>query len=206
MHHAFVDTYADLNTPLHKIGPRIKIILVIIFLLIIIFTPIRQGIPFLLYAAVLFSMIYISKIPLKFIFKKMGEIIPFITIISLSTLFRSGGHILFFSCVIKAVMAMMLLLLLSSTTKFTQLLEALKCLKTPGLFINLLSFMYRYSFLLEDEFLATKRAYLSRNVSSGKDFRAIRALGNIVGTLFIHAYERAERVYLAMCARGYDGE
>jgi cobalt/nickel transport system permease protein len=65
--------------------------------------------------------------------------------------------------------------------------------------------MYRYLFLLEDQLLRTKRAFESRNINKNS-FKIISALSNVLGTLFIRTYERAERVYMAMCARGYDGE
>jgi cobalt/nickel transport system permease protein len=65
--------------------------------------------------------------------------------------------------------------------------------------------MYRYLFLLEDQLLRTKRAFESRNINKN-GFKNIRALSNVLGTLFIRTYERAERIYMAMCARGYDGE
>jgi len=71
--------------------------------------------------------------------------------------------------------------------------------------LSLLSFMYRYLFLLEDQLLRTKRAFESRNINKN-GFKNIRALSNVLGTLFIRTYERAERIYMAMCARGYDGE
>lgn len=204
MHHSFIDTYADLDTPLHRIDARKKIIILIAFLLVIILTPARYTAAFLLYGIVIVGLIYTSRAPLKFIFKRVIEIMPFIIVISISTLFGKQGYALFFSCVIKATMAMLLVLIVSSTTKFTQLLEALRRLRMPKLFVDLLSFMYRYSFLLEDQFLRTKCAYMSRNVNNKNDFRKVRVLSNILGGIFIHTYERAERVYLAMCARGYD--
>jgi cobalt/nickel transport system permease protein len=103
-------------------------------------------------------------------------------------------------------LAIVLILVASSTTKLSHLLETLKQFKVPNIFINLLSFMYRYSFLLEDEFLRTSRAYQSRDINNKNNFRKVKILSNILGTLFIRTYERAERVYLAMCSRGYDNE
>jgi len=87
-----------------------------------------------------------------------------------------------------------------------QLLEALNQLRVPSLFVRILSFMYRYSFLLEDEFLRKRRAYESRRAGNSNNFRKARIFSNIIGTVFVHTYERAERIYLAMCARGYIGE
>jgi cobalt/nickel transport system permease protein len=36
------------------------------------------------------------------------------------------------------------------------------------------------------------------------NMQSLRDLGNIIATLFIRTYERSERVYLAMKARGFD--
>ena len=33
-----------------------------------------------------------------------------------------------------------------------------------------------------------------------------RSLANMIGVLFIRAYERSEAVYMAMCSRGFSGE
>jgi cobalt/nickel transport system permease protein len=145
-----------------------------------------------------------SKVPLNFIIKRLLEVLPFVAIIALSILFKQEGGMIFTGCCIKASIAVLLILLISATTKFNELLEALRRLHFPKLLIDLLSFMYRYSFLLEDQFLMARRAYQSRNAGAGNHFAAVQVLGNVVGSVFIRTYERAERVYLAMCARGYN--
>jgi len=206
MKHAFIDTYADLNTPLHKLNAKTKVIFLAIILLLIIFSPIRYFALFLLYGLVVAALIYLSKVPLRFIFKRVAEIAPFIIIISISALFKKQGYILFLNCTVKAILAIVLILIASSTTKFNHLLETLRQFKVPNIFIDLLSFMYRYSFLLEDEFLRASRAYQSRNINNKDNFSKVKILSNILGTIFMRTYERAERVYLAMCSRGYDNE
>jgi len=50
-----------------------------------------------------------------------------------------------------------------------------------------------------------KQARDSRNLGGGR-LRQIRTVGNMIGTLFIRSYERGERVYAAMMARGFDGQ
>jgi len=206
MHHAFVDEFANLKTPLHSVRPKAKAIFYFIILVAIVFSPIEHSFLFLSYGIFVALLIIISKIPLKFFLKRIIQILPFIVIISLASLFRKDANQCFLSCTTKSFLAVSLTLVLSATTKFTQLLEALKELRVPSLFIRILSFMYRYSFLLEDEFLRTKRAYESRAADSRNNFRKARAFGNIIGVVFVHTYERAERIYLAMCARGYNGE
>ena len=75
----------------------------------------------------------------------------------------------------------------------------------PWVMVMLLSFMYRYIFLLTDEVMRMKQARDSRNFG-GKRLWQIRTIGNMIGTLFIRSYERGERVYVAMLARGFDGQ
>lgn len=206
MKHAFIDVYADLNTPLHRMDARLKVVVLFLLLFLIIFSPIRNIPLFVFYAASTMALTCISRIPAGFIIKRAAGVLPFIVIISVSALFRKGGLVLFLNCLIKSMLAMFLVLLVSSTTKFNELLVAFRQLKMPGLFVSLLSFMYRYLFLLEDEVLKKKRAYESRNINNRNNLGKARVLGNILGIIFIHTYERAERVYLAMCARGYDGK
>jgi energy-coupling factor transporter transmembrane protein EcfT len=44
------------------------------------------------------------------------------------------------------------------------------------------------------------RTYINRRIN----FQSIKHLGAILASLFIRTYERSERVYLAMKARGFD--
>lgn len=74
----------------------------------------------------------------------------------------------------------------------------------PRVMIMILSFMYRYIFVLVDEVMRMRQARDSRNFG-GKRLWQLRTIGNMIGTLFIRSYERGERVYAAMLARGFDG-
>ena len=49
-----------------------------------------------------------------------------------------------------------------------------------------------------------KQARDSRNFG-GRRWWQIRTVGNMIGTLFVRTYERGERVYAAMAARGFNG-
>jgi cobalt/nickel transport system permease protein len=206
MRHAFIDTYANLDTVIHRLNAKAKVIFWAVFLLVIILTPITQRLLFFFYGAFTLILIYLSKVPANFICKRLANIFPFIILICLSALFKKQGYLLFISCTLKATLATLVTVLLSSTTRFTKILDALKALGVSPLFIYLFSFMYRYSFLLEDQLLRTTRAYTLRSINKRNNFNKIRILSNILGTIFIRTYERAERVYLAMCARGYTDE
>jgi cobalt/nickel transport system permease protein len=70
-----------------------------------------------------------------------------------------------------------------------------------------ISFMYRYLFVLVDEAMRLQTAREARSVGTGRNvvWRA-RVLGGMIGSLFIRSYERSERIYAAMLARGFAGE
>jgi len=75
----------------------------------------------------------------------------------------------------------------------------------PRVMVMILSFMYRYIFVLVDEAMRMRQARDSRNFGGSRLWQ-MRTIGNMIGTLFIRSYERGERVYAAMLARGFDGQ
>ncbi len=206
MRHAFFDVYAGMDSYLHRLNPKAKVIFFVIFLLTIVLTPAQNKIFLGAYGVIIVLLAYLARVPPAFILRGIIKALPFILVICISVLFRREGQGLFVIYALKALFAVTLTLIIFSTTSFIRLLEALNSFKIPKLFVDLLSFMYRYSFLVEDQLLRTQRAYKSRCVSKINKFQNIRILSNILGALFIRTYERAERIYLAMCARGYTYE
>jgi cobalt/nickel transport system permease protein len=76
--------------------------------------------------------------------------------------------------------------------------------------VAITGFLYRYLFVLADE---ARRMLQAREARSGAPdgrgggsvaWRA-QVTGSMAGTLFLRSYERSERIYMAMLARGYDG-
>jgi len=57
-------------------------------------------------------------------------------------------------------------------------------------------------FVLLDESQRMRRARLSRTFT-GRQARSWRTRASVLGQLFIRSGERAERIYGAMCARGW---
>lgn len=211
MKHSYLDRYSNLNSPIHRADPRLKILVALFFVLSILLTNSGNLLEFALYGLIIASLVIISRIPPLFILKRSLMIIPFIVLISLFLLFdRTGlsaeysGKVLFRGIVIKSYLAIVVLTLLSSTSTFPSLLQGLQRLKISKVFILLLSFMYRYIFILVDEAMRITRGKRSREFGAGK-WRQIKSTASLIGILFIRTYERGERVYSAMCSRGFDG-
>ena len=103
-------------------------------------------------------------------------------------------------------------LLLGFTTPFHDLVEGLRRLRLPRIMVGIMSFMYRYLGVLTDEASRMLRARAARSaalpgVRAGGSTRwRASVAGNLVGSLFLRSYERSERIYAAMLARGFEGD
>ena len=81
-------------------------------------------------------------------------------------------------------------------------LRVLKAARVPGLLITTLALMHRYLFVLMEEAERMRRARASRTFTRQRGVRW-QTLSTVVSQLFVRASERAERIYDAMCARGW---
>jgi len=62
----------------------------------------------------------------------------------------------------------------------------------------MVSITYRFIFLLIDEAYRMALAKEARTIKKMNKIDAMKTLGSMISSLFIGAYERGERVYLAM--------
>jgi len=224
MKHSFLDHYSDLDSPVHRLDPRSKLLAVLAFIVAVVLTPVGSWLAYCLYLFIVATLMLLSGVPKLYIFKRSLVIIPFVLLVAIFIPFFKEGeailnfqiwawHIsithsglqLFLSVLAKSWLSILSLVLLTSTTGFSSLLKGLEQLHMTRVMVMLLSFMYRYIFLLTDEVMRMKQARDSRNFGSRR-LRQIKTIGHMIGTLFIRSYERGERVYAAMVSRGFDGQ
>ena len=224
MKHSFIDKYSDLDSLIHRLDPRTKFIASLAFIVLVVLTPIRNWQAFALYFGLIATCLAISKLPHLYVLKRSLVIFPFVLMIAIFIPFFKPGEVvgsyniwlwkvsvtydgllILANVAVKAWLCILSLILLSATTRFGDLLKGLKQLGVPEVIVLILSFMYRYIFVLVDEVMRMRRARDSRNFGGGR-LRQLKTIGNMIGTLFIRSYERGERVYAAMLARGFDGE
>ncbi len=104
----------------------------------------------------------------------------------------------------KVVGGVMLLLLLSFTTTITKICMAARWMRIPETLIEVLSFVYRYLFLLFEETETMMSSQRSR-LGYVTWFKTIKSFGTLGGMLIIRSIIRAENAHTAMVSRGYDG-
>jgi cobalt/nickel transport system permease protein len=105
----------------------------------------------------------------------------------------------------KSFGALSCLYYLSLTTPFVSILNTLAKWKIPLLFIELMSLMYRFIFILLE---TCHHMLIAQKVRLGYSTyqTSLRSFSKLFATLFIHAFKRATLLYTALEARGYDGE
>ncbi len=104
----------------------------------------------------------------------------------------------------KVAGGVMLLLLLSFTTTISKICMAARWMKIPETLIEVMSFVYRYLFLLIEETETMMSSQRSR-LGYVTWFKTIKSFGNLGGVLIIRSIIRAESAHTAMISRGYDG-
>jgi cobalt/nickel transport system permease protein len=116
----------------------------------------------------------------------------------------SRGWITFLSLLIKSALTVTAALLLIATTGMDRLAGALRMLKIPRIFVLQLLLTYRYISVLMEEVARTLRAYSLRAPEQKGVHRS--AWGSLAGQLLLRTFDRAQRIYEAMCLRGFTGE
>ncbi|MFO7170516.1 MAG: cobalt ECF transporter T component CbiQ, partial [Chloroflexota bacterium] len=122
-----------------------------------------------------------------------------------------AGLVRFASIVLRSWLSVQAAILLVAATRFPDLMHALRHLRVPQLLVAIISFMYRYLDVLTDEVARLLRAREARSASvpgqpaGGTLLWRARVAGNMAGQLFLRSYERSDRVYSAMLARGFTG-
>ncbi len=224
MRHSFIDQYSDRDSFIHRLDPRTKFVSTLVFIVAVALTSPGRWQAFALYFLLVAILLLLSKVPFFYVLRRSLVIMPFVLVIAIFIPFFKEGEVagsyniwlwqvtvtysglqVLWNILIKAWLSILSLIWLTSTTKLTVLLRGLERLRMPRVMVMILSFMYRYIFVLVDEVMRMKQARDSRNFG-GRRLWHIRTIGNMIGTLFIRSYERGERVYAAMLARGFDGQ
>jgi cobalt/nickel transport system permease protein len=202
MRHGLIDRHSRLESPIHRLATAVKLCLSLAIVLSIVLLPRSRPILLAPIAVLLIGVALISRIPWRFLLRRLLILEPLALGVCVMTIFQPGGWRLFLILAAKCTLCLWTMLLLSNTTPFSELLHTLRRARVPALLITTMSLMYRYLFVLVDEAQRMKRARSSRTFNPERR-HAWRGTATVAGQLFVRASERAERVYGSMCARGW---
>jgi cobalt/nickel transport system permease protein len=200
--HWFDHHHSHTDSPIHRLPATLKLGAAFVIIVGTVLVPLHAGSWFLGVALLLLLAVLLSRIPLLFLFKRLLMLSPFVLGVALVNAFQPAGRAQWQAVAAKSTICLATVILVSNTTPFSNILQALKRVRVPGLLITTIALMHRYLFVMAEEAERMRRARTSRTFSDRRRFRW-KTLASVVAQLFVRASERAERIYDAMCARGW---
>lgn len=211
------------DSPLARLDARIKLVCLVALLVGIVATPITAWERLLACAVVLLLAAAVGRLRAKWLLARGLILLPFLVIVAFVACLapaRTPGDALGAelwgrplsraavltgaSVIVKSSLALLAFTVVLGVSEVSGLLAALSALRAPRLAVALLTLAYRYLFVLTDEL---SRMIIARD-SRGRPRqwrRRVRTAGAMAGTLFVRAYERSERIAIAMVSRGFAG-
>ncbi len=119
--------------------------------------------------------------------------------------FNLRGLLLAATIAAKAVAIALLMEPLLSTAPFPVTLHGLSRLGIPEMVGQMVLLSYRYLHVFRHEARRMSSGMQVRGFRKRTELATLRAAGNFIGMLFVRSFERTERVFDAMRARGYRG-
>jgi cobalt/nickel transport system permease protein len=194
--------YEPRASPIHRLPAAAKMACVGALVFTVVLVPLGAGMVYGACAAALLAVAALARVPARRLAWRLLLLEPFVLGVAALSLLQPGGGRVFAAMLVRSTVCLFAMVLLASTTRFTDLLAALWRLRVPALLVTSLALMYRYLSLLVDETTRLQRARRSRTFADGRVF-AWRASAAVAAHVFVRTSERAERIYDAMCARGW---
>jgi cobalt/nickel transport system permease protein len=201
------------SSPIHRLPPEVKIVAAVGFTAAVVSTPREAVWAFGAYALLVTLVAAVARIPPGWLARRAVIELPFLAL-ALALPFLAAGERIGpvaieglwggWNILAKATLGLAASLLLAGTTTLRDLILGLDRLRCPAALTQIATFMLRYLDVLVDE---AKRMRVAR-IARGDDPRflwQVRGFAAGLGALFLRSYERGERVWLAMRARGWTG-
>lgn len=204
-HEGYFDPYSRFESPVHNLPAGVKLFTALAIVTAVVITPVRLLTAATFFPAVglfLIGVAGMSFVPPSFLLKRMAQLEPVVLVAGLLALLQPGGVRIFTGLMLRTTLCLSTMLLLANTTPFPDLLAVLRRLRVPAIFITTLALMYRYMYVLVDESQRMRRGRASRTFTRSRRAAWVGA-GLTLGHLFVRTGHRAERVYHAMCSRGW---
>jgi cobalt/nickel transport system permease protein len=205
------------DSELHRLPASVKLGALGVFVIAVVLTP-RQAVwAFGVHAGLVSTAMWAAGLRPLFVMRRLVIEIPFV-LFAVALPFVAGGEQVElaglslsveglwggWNIIAKATLGLAASILLTATTTVPDILAGLDRLRVPRLITSIAGFMVRYLDVIAGEMHRMRMAMLSRG-HDPRWFWQAKAYVSSAGALFIRSYERGERVYFAMTARGFDG-
>jgi cobalt/nickel transport system permease protein len=178
MHVDTFDHYQEHGTWVHALDPRVKVLACVGFIVGMALLPDGACLAYMLSWGLVIGLALAAKIEPWFVIKRSLLVLPFM-LAAVTVAFTLPGQVIwqgpwglsvtdagltrFVSILLRSWISVQAAILLTATTRFPDLLHALRHLKVPAILVAILAFMYRYLFVLVDEAGRLLRARSARS-------------------------------------------
>jgi cobalt/nickel transport system permease protein len=212
------------RSPLHRWDVRCKIVTILVYSFMI--TAVGQMTPALIAIGLSCLVLVVARVSLAKVLMRLLAIVGFITMFLLVMPFtvplHSGDTVIVFgglnwlhfsmrgfglaaTIAAKAVAITLLMEPLLATAPLPVTLQGLSRLGVPEMAGQMVLLSYRYLNVFRHEARRMSTGMQVRGFRKRTGLATIHAVANFLGMLFVRSFERTERVFDAMRARGYTG-
>lgn len=219
-----IDAAADRPSTFHDWDPRIKILALLAYIFCV---SSIQHISIAAAALVLSIMsLPVAHVPLLQPARRLAAMAGFLTMLALILpltavakpednfvvfehleflRFNLRGLLLALLIALKATAIALMMDPLLGTSPLSTTIQALRSLGIPSSLCTMLLLTHRYIFVFHQEARRMACGMRVRGFYKGTNLNTLRTLGNYIGMLLVHSFERTQRVYEAMLSRGFNG-
>ena len=202
------------DTYVHRLHATVKLLATVVFIITVVsFDRYSFGrlVPCIFYPTLMMAL---SETPYAALLKRFLIALPFCLFAGIANvlfdraaafavgdIIISFGTVSLFTILFRAYLCVMAVLVLISVTPFQEIVNAMRRLRIPHIFVIVFEMTYRYIGVLFEEAYSMYAAYSLRSCNA-KGIE-MRDMGSFAGQLLIRSFDRADRVYNAMKCRGY---
>lgn len=213
-----LEEFADGATVLHKTDPRVKLLCLAFFAIVVsTATSISGPLSGLVLSALLCAT---AKLHPGKIIRRLIAINAFLVLLWVFLPFGTPGVAVFEVAGFKATREGLLLALsitlksnaivlatisLLGTSYISSLAHALVHLYVPEKLVHLFFFLYRYITVLHEEYEKLRDAMALRSFKPSTNIHTYRTYAYLFGMLLVRSHERSRRILKAMLCRGFTG-
>lgn len=211
-----VEPFAYGNSFVHRIDPRVKIIIAAMFCSVVALTYELT----ILFVSAISALAFLAaaRLSVKDVFWRLMIVNGFILVLWLFLPFTTPGKTLFtlfgleasvegvdhaVLITIKSNTIIMACIALLSTCPVFKLVHALHYLYVPDKLVHIFFFSYRYIHVINLEYVRLTNAMKVRCFIPGTNLHTYKSLAYLMGMLILKSHERSRRIYNAMLCRGF---
>lgn len=212
-----MDALGRLDSPVHRLDARAQLLTTFGFILVVMSYSryeVAALMPLFLYPA---ALLVLGRLSLRYLVRKVAIAAPFALFVGICNPWLdrqvvaqigayplTGGWLSFSSILVRFGLTVSAAIILVTCTGIHRLCAGGERLGLPRVFVVQLMFLYRYFFVIGDEGGRMVRGVAMRSV--GGRAPGARTYAILVGQLLLRAMDRAQRIYRAMAARGFEGD